>query len=315
MSSADMLSALAKIDLNLLLALRVLLREAHVSRAAEQLEISQPAMSRSLARLREIFADPLLVRAGRAMQLTSRARELLPRLEDVLAATAELIDEPTFDPQSARGSLRIAAPDVVSYMLVPPLLRRMARLAPGLDLHVVRWRPQWQQQLEQGETDLTVGFPRGTEANVYAETLFDVDWAVVLRRNHPLSRRRWCLRTYGSADHAQVSIGGGAPPVVDQALRAAGLERRVALTLPYPLLTPFIVAESDLVLTTVRWLALKLSRVPGLLVRRPPLPLPRLNVPMVWHARSHRDPRHSWIREQVRAVAAEDVSPNELRWP
>lgn len=156
---------LAKHDLNLLVALHALLSERHVTRAAAAVGTSQSAMSRTLGRLRDMFGDPLLVRTKVGMVPTARAQALYPEIEEVLARVREVIRPARFDPGEAVGSIRMAAPDIVSYMLVPPLLQRLAREAPRLDLEVVGWSGLWREELERGAVDLTVGIPMGGEPN------------------------------------------------------------------------------------------------------------------------------------------------------
>lgn len=301
------------LDLNLLVALEALLEERHVTRAAARLRTSQPAASRALARLRERFDDPLLVRSGAELQLTERARALLPRVVAVLQAARDLARPAAFDPREAEGVIRLAAPDIVALMLVPPLLEALDREAPGLDLEIVQWQADWRAHLERGAIDLTVGFPKGDEPQVYARPLFTQDWAVVLRRGHPALRRPWTPATFASLDHALVTLTGRGAGPIDEALASLDRARRVRVRVPYPLLAPMLAARSDLAVTTVRWLALHLAKGASLVVRRPPLALPPVRVPMVWHERALDDPRQRWFRGVVSAVAA-GLDPASLRW-
>src|SRR5687767_7148340 len=128
---------ISAIDLNLLVVLEALLLERHVTRAARRVHMSQPAVSRALARLRRLFEDELLVRVGQHMRPTPRGEVLLPGVQQVLAGVRELVSPSTFEPARARGVVRIAAPDIVTYMLVPPLLRRLQEEAPDLDVEIV----------------------------------------------------------------------------------------------------------------------------------------------------------------------------------
>jgi DNA-binding transcriptional LysR family regulator len=304
---------LAGLDLNLLVALGALLRERHVSRAAASLGVSQPAMSRSLARLRDMFDDPLLIRSGGGMEATVRAIALLPELEAVLAGVRELVRPASFDPTEATGSIRIAAPDVVVYMLVPELIRRLAVEAPGLDLEIVRWTPRWRESLEEGAIDLTVGLPAGDEPNLRARPLIESHWACVLRRGHRALRKKWTLERFVALEHALISLTGRGGGPIDAALAKLGHRRRIALRLPYPAIAPLVIAETDLVLTTPRWLARKLAAAHELVIRRPPLEVPPARAPMLWHERSHRDPKHRWFRDLVAAVA-DGLDRREVAW-
>ncbi len=296
-------SDLAALDLNLLVSFQALFQECHVTRAASRLGVSQPAMSRALARLREMFDDPLFVRGKSGMDPTARARELYPHVERTLLAIKALVQPVDFDPQSAKGRVRVAAPDIVVYMLVPELMRRLARDAPHLDLELVKWQPNWKQCLQDGLVDLTVGFPMGDEPNLYARQLIESHWMTVVREGHPTLRKKWTLENFCQLDHILVSLTGQGGGPVDAALARKGLTRRIALRVPYPALTPLLVAETDLVLTTIAWLAHKLAKTVGLVVRRPPIKLPSLRAPMVWHERNHRDPKQKWLRGLVADIA------------
>lgn len=293
---------LSSVDLNLLVVLEALLMERHVTRAASRLAMSQPAMSRALTRLRELFRDDLMVRVGQRMQLTPKGASLLPRVQDVLTHVDAILTPERFDPRTATGSVRLAAPDIVAYMLGPALLRRMAETAPGLNVEIVQWSTHWRDHLASGEIDLTFGQVAGGEPGFYARLLVSNTWACVLRRGHPVLRKNWNLDSYLVLSHMLIGFtphGGGH---VDTALADLGRRRRVALRMPYVILSPLIIAETDLVLTTARWLAVKLAKRVGLVIKEPPVTLAPVDIPMVWHERGHRDPRQRWLRATLTSL-------------
>lgn len=296
---------LVEIDLNLLLALHTLLEERHVSRAAKKLGMSQPAMSRSLARLRELFDDALLVQVKGKLEPTARARAIAEKVDALLHEIHGLVRPVGFNPKTATGTIRIAAPDIVSYMLIPALIRRLAQDAPGLDLEIVRWEAQWRDHLESGAVDLTIGIPTGEEPNIYARPLVENRWVCVVREGHPALRAPWDLEHFAELNHLVIMLGQGQIGAVDVLLEKLGIRRRIALRLPYPALAPLLVAETDLVLTTTSWLAHKLRRQASLVICPPPIPIPAIRVPMVWHERSHRDPMQQWLRELLAQIAEE----------
>lgn len=304
---------LAQHDLNLLVALHALLTARHVTRAASAVGMSQPAMSRSLGRLREMFDDPILVRTKAGMTPTARALALYPEVEELLARVRGMIRPAHFDPSKAIGAVRMAAPDIVSYMLVPPLIQRLSREAPRLDLEIVAWSAHWREELERGGVDLTVGIPAGDELNLYTRPLVAHEWACVLRRGHPALGKKWTLELFAALDHVLVSLSGRGGGHVDEALAAHGLRRRIALRIPYPALAPHLVAETDLVVTTPRWLALKLASAGGVVVRRPPIAIPPVRAALVWHERSHRDPQQRWLRD-VLARESAALDRRALAW-
>lgn len=302
-------SKLAQLDLNLLVHLQVLLEECHVSRAAQKLGSSQPVLSRSLSALRAHFADPLLVRSGNALVPTERAKALRPDLEALLHGVERLAHDARFDPAEASGRICVSAPDVVALLLLPALLERLARLSPGLDVEIVPWQSDWRRPLERGDIDLTVGFPTGDEPGLHARVLLVQEWAVVLRRGHPALRKRWTPELYASLPHVLVTAAGRGASAIDEALAARGLSRRVVLRVPYPLVAPLIVSRTDVVVTTLHFLAHQIASRDDVVVKKPPVPVPAVRVPMVWHERSHRDPRHRWLRDQLRAAADVILAP------
>jgi DNA-binding transcriptional LysR family regulator len=298
---------LATLDLNLLRTLQALLAERHVGRAARRLGTSQPAMSRALAKLRITFADELLVRVGQAMQPTPRALELRGPVEEVLSRVEELLVGTRFDPATATGTIRIAALDILTYMLVPKVLKVLALEAPQLDLQIVQWSHRWREHLESGDVDITVGQPAGKEPGIYSQLLVRNSWACVLRRGHPALAKPWTRQRFAQLSHLLIDVSGKGGGQVDAALAQHGLKRRVGLRMPYVVLSPLIVAETDLVLTTARWLAETMAAKHPLVVKTTPVELAPVDLPMVWHERTHRDPRQRWLRELLKRVAREQA--------
>jgi DNA-binding transcriptional LysR family regulator len=304
---------LAAIDLNLLLALDALLAERHVTRAARRARASQPAMSRSLARLREVFDDPLLVRGGSELRLTPRAEALVEPLKTTLATVRGMVASPRFDPARAIGTCRIAATDDVALLLVSRLLPRMQAEAPGLAIVIVPWTADWHRRLVAGDVTLTFGVPHGHESDVRSRELFRDRWVSVLRADHPALAKPWTARRFAALDHMLFTVDGGGPGQVDDALAALGLSRRVALRVPWGALMPVLVSQTDLVCTTSWQVATQLARVVPLELREPPVPLPPLRFPMVWHERDHHDPQHAWLRGMIVSAAQDLPTPPRVR--
>ena len=225
---------LSGLDLNLLPQLGALLRRCNVTRAAEEVGLSQPAMSRALARLRAEFDDPLLVRGHDGLVLTPRGAELMPRVEAALADLKALFQEPRFDAATAERTIRHAASDTQTVLLVPALMARLAEEAPGLTLRVESYGPDLLSRMEKGVVDLafalsTTPLPPGALSEPIAE-----DWlALVMRRGHPAADRDWTLADYARYDHAAIAITGDGHSETDAILAAAGLRRRIALVTPH----------------------------------------------------------------------------------
>lgn len=287
-----------ELDLNLLKTLDALLTEGSVTRAAGRLNLTQPAVSGMLARLREAFDDPLFVRTQRGIAPTLRALQLVDPLRRMLGEAEALLTPPQFDPVQARLTLSLAATDYAMQVVVVPFLERLRHHAPGIRVAV---RPETQAtmaQFEQGDLDLALVTPHSAPSGLHARPLFDETYVVAMREGHPdangepLSLDRFC-----ALEHALVSLtGGGFRGVTDDALALLGRERQVMLSVTSFLVLAQVLRGSDLVAVLPRRLV---QGAPGLVMRAPPLTIPGFAKVMVWHERTHRDPAHRWLREML----------------
>lgn len=291
--------ALANVDLNLLVVLSVLLEERSVTAAASRLARTQSAISHSLARLRELFDDPLLVRVGAGMQPTPRALQLRERLLELLGGLEGLVLASTaFDPSSATLRVRIAASDYQQLVVLLPALARVRELAPNIDVEVAAPRSDLARALALGELDLglTVG---PAAADLESEPLLDDRFVCVV--GPKLRMRKLDTQTYASLPHALVAPLGRPGGTVDDALAKQGLVRRVAIVLPDFLTAMRLVADAELISTLPERLV---DAVGGVGLRRltPPLELPPLRIGLAWHERVAHEPGIAWIRAQIRAA-------------
>lgn len=291
--------ALANVDLNLLVVLAVLLEERSVTAAAGRLARTQSAISHSLARLRELFGDPLFVRVGAGMQPTPRAMLLREPLLVLLRGVEGLVLAPApFEPGTATQRVRIAASDYQQLVVLLPALARVRERAPGIDVEVAGPRSDLARALASGELDLglTVG---PAAAGLAYEPLLDDRFVCVV--GPKLRMRRLDLAAYTSMPHALVAPLGRPGGTVDDALAQRGLARRVAIVLPDFLTALRLVADAELILTLPERLV---DAVGGAGLRRlpPPLELPPLRLGLAWHERVAHDPGIGWIRAQIRAA-------------
>ena len=295
---------LADLDLGLLLALDALLRDANVTHAAARLGISQPALSARVARLRELYTDPLFVPAsgGRGVVPTPFAASLQSALGEALAQLRRLVDPgETFDPARSRRTFTIAAYENPAVILAPALVARVIAAAPGMRLAVVTAGPDIAARLESGDADLLLAGARDYEELVRRK-LLDSDFATAQRRSHPRGTGPIDLDTFCALDHVLISAdGGGFAGVVDRALAALGRTRRVAVSVQSYAVAPLIVADSDCVCTLPRRILERFAA--DLDVFAPPLALPSPEVFAFWHPRSQADQGHVWLREQLYAAA------------
>lgn len=289
---------LRRIDLNLLLTLHALLAEQHVSRAALRLHRSQPAVSHALAQLREIFADPLLVRRGGRLQPTARALELIQPLHDALQQLDALLSSPGFDPARARRSFRLAMSDYGARVVLPGLMRGLRCDAPGIDLVVTQGsREAMLSQLMDGEVDLALAVFPDLAAPLQAETLFEERFACLADRHSLPARGGLSLAQWLARPHVLVAVRPGADNEIDLALAALGQQRRVALAMPHWTAATEVIAGTDLILTVARR-ALP-EAITGLRVFEPPLPIRAFAFQQAWHERREGDPAHRWLRGRV----------------
>ena len=297
---------LAGIDLNLLTSLDALLDERNVTRAARRLGVTQPAVSHNLRRLRELLGDPLLVRTPRGMQTTPRAAELRPFVRAALdAAQAVLQPAPGFDPATAGRTFVLTMADQAAFQLLPPLIERIAAAAPGVVLQLRPPPADVSAALAEGELELAIGVFRDSPAGIRGELLWTESFACVVRRTGPGARAPLDLARYLERSHLLVAPRGRPGSVVDDLLAQTGRQRRIAVVVPHFLVAPAIIATSDLVWTAPAGLARALAAHYPLAVRPPPLALPGFAMSMRWHLRLDRDPGLLWLRDLLRAVAAE----------
>jgi DNA-binding transcriptional LysR family regulator len=300
---------LAGVDLNLVLALDALLAERHVTRAAARMRITQSAASHALARLRDLFDDPLLVRGPRGtMMPTPRATALAPAVHRVLVdLSAILRGDAAFDPSTTRRTFRIGTSDYVELVLMPRLVARLQRVAPNIDLWLHNLTDHGDEALATGTVDVVVTPPRGNTrpAGSYEKVLFDEAFTCIMRAKHPLARGKLTLSRYCAAAHLLVAPRGTPGSLVDDALSAIGRSRRIALAVPHFLVVPYLIASSDLIATLATRVAATFAETLGLVTMAPPFALPKFEMAVAWHERDHEDPPHRWLREQLLAVAAE----------
>lgn len=296
---------LTSIDLNLLVVLDAVLDTRSVKSAATRLSLSPSAMSHALARARELLGDPILVRAGKDMVLTARAAELRPRLRELLEGVERVLaTEDEVDPPALKRSFSVATTDYVELLLLAEVSREMARASPGVDVYGRRAGDSVVDELRSGACEVALGVFAGLPDDMIQERLFHDSFVCLVRRNHPVLRRRLTPARYAALEHILVSPRGGTRGAVDERLARHGLERRVARTVTSFLAAPFYVASSDHVLTIPRRVGEKLAGRLGLSTCEPPLDLPSLTVSMVWQRRHDSDPVHAWFRDRIAEVAA-----------
>jgi DNA-binding transcriptional LysR family regulator len=299
-------------NLNLLLALHWLLVERSVTRAAVRLGVTQSAMSRSLGQLREWFDDPLLFSAGRRMLLTARAAGLREPLTASLDGLRGLLRPPhAFDPATAIGTVRMAATEHALGAVIHEFVGRLMRRAPRLDAHIEPAGRDVFSQLAAGRLDLLVVPKVGPlPEELRAADLLHERFRTIVRRDHPDAHRKLTLRRFCALEHVVVyPLGGDADSLVSRVLTQRGLERRVAIRVPYFESALRIVADTDYIATIPAALANPTERAgtgsrrrPALACLEPPVAIPGFVLQAVWHRRHDDDPLQRWLRDLLGSI-------------
>jgi DNA-binding transcriptional LysR family regulator len=302
---------MSQVDLNLLRALDVLLGEESVSGAARALGLTQPAVSRTLARVRALFGDDLLQRAGRGMRPTARATDLRPRLREALVAMEGVLAEaPDFDPTTSRRRFAIAAVDHAQVVLVAPLVRRLARAAPHVTFVLRPVSPEAERDLDAGVLDLYVGPTRpGSGAATIWTALRREPYTCLLGRAR--APRRLSVSAFTRMEHVLVAPWGRPGGAVDEALADRGLRRQLAVQVPTFLVLPHVLAGTGRIATVPRSIARALVG-PGLCIVPPPLPVPPFTLFAAFHELHRKDPAHAWLRSELASEACRK-SPHRSR--
>ena len=300
------------LDLNLLVVMQALLAEQHVTRAAQRLDMSQPAVSRALKRLRELFDDPLLVRGSEGLVLTDRAAALRDPLERLLAEIDHMVSATGFDPATATGSIRIGCLDLEARIYLPRLVERVRRLAPGMDVEVYSHPDDFFTRLAEGRLHLAIsGLEPARSDGQFHRRVIDHTWPeCVMSSANPLAAAPLTVSGFLGARHGIVSITGEGPALMDERLRLMGRSRRVVVRLSSFFNVPDACAGTDILFSLPHRIAERLARDNDLCVRSLPPTLRGDGFPMYlyWHARHHADAMHRWLRQLVISQATETVA-------
>lgn len=299
----SMVSELRSLDLNLLVALRALLDEKHVSRAADVAGLTQSGMSRALQRLRAMFNDPLLVKTGIGYELTARAYEIDRAIEKVLADIQRLMVPPTFDPLHAEGDFRIASLDYELLILMPSIISELRKRAPGIKVNAIHLDSLDFHLLIRGDVHLVFSAVDQAPSKLFRQRIFDEDKVCLVSARHKQIGSILTIDTFKQFDHLQVNTIGPDPTMIDSTLAEHGLSRNVTVILPSFLLAARIVAETDLIAILPRRIAQYFLQSGLLKIVELPFKFPRIPIYQYWHERTNQHPQQKWLRKVVVEVA------------
>jgi DNA-binding transcriptional LysR family regulator len=292
---------LHELDLNLLVVFNQLLAERRVSKVAENLGVSQPAVSNSLAKLRRLLGDELFLRTPRGMEPTPYADQLAEAVSYALAMLHSGLNQHSrFEPASTQRAVTIGMTDIGEIYFLPALIERLRREAPGVTLSTVRnTAVNLKDELEAGKVDLAIGLLPQLKAGFFQRRLFMQRYVCLMRCGHRLDKRRLSLAEFSAAEHLVVVSTGTGHGKVDELLKRRGIERQVRLTVPHFVGVGHILQSSDLIATVPERLADRLVEPFGLAKVAHPAKLPEVGINVFWHAKYHRSPAHQWLRGLV----------------
>ena len=294
------------LDLNLLRVFDALMAEGSLTRVAQVLAMTQPALSHALKRLHDAVGEPLFERTARGMRPTARAEALWPAVRGALGQLQQALAPGGFDPSQDAVNFRLAMVDATAVLLMPPLVRAIEGQRALANLRVLPLTTRDPRALiERNDADLAVGhFPealaaisaQGEEAPLRHLRLYDTRYVCVMRADHPLARGELTLDAFCAAHHLLVSFSGRPHGFVDQSLAALGRRRRIVLTVNQFFTAGQVVTGSDLLTVLPQSFLSATGYQRDLVVRELPFEIAGVQVEMIWHLRQDADPAHRWLR-------------------
>lgn len=291
---------LTNINLNLLRSLHILLQECHVTRAAERLHITQSAMSRQLAQLRELCQDPLLIREGNQLVPSSKATQLQTKLDALLAEFDALLTDAPFDPSTYHGELVFASSDYVAHYVLPHIAVHLTALAPNLDIAFQLWQPKLLNELHQSNIQLASSmFPEQPTA-VSSMHIGSDKSVCIMRCGHPLADScQLDIEDFLSYSHIKITGGGDKDSFIEDYLQHLGQQRRIAFKVPFFATAMDRLVNSDYLLVVPEHIASNLSKHWPVIYLPLPFAAPIQHYWLFWHPKYDNQPAHRWLRMQI----------------
>ncbi|HSW06235.1 LysR family transcriptional regulator [Aquabacterium sp.] len=292
---------LEQIDLNLLVLFNQLLVERRVSKVADNLGLTQPAVSNALARLRKLLGDELFLRTPAGMVPTPFADQLAEPVTYALGMIHSALNQRnTFTPGDSTRSFTVGMTDIGEIYFLPALMDRLRQAAPGVSLSTVRnTAVNLKDEMEAGKVDLAIGLLPQLKGGFFQRRLFRQRYVCLFRQGHRLGKKTMSLADFSAAEHLVVVSSGTGHGKVDEVLKRSGIERKVRLTVPHFVSVGHILQSTDLVATVPERLAQRLVEPFGLSCVTHPAKLPEVAINVFWHAKFHKAPANQWLRSLV----------------
>lgn len=308
------------LDLNLLRVFDAVMIEQNLTRAADKLAMTQPAVSNALKRLRHSLNDELLIRTAYGVKPTPRAEALWPAIRHALSSLEAAIAPTTFDVSKSQVTFRMAMADATAALWMPTLVRAIEQDAPGINVRMVPLTTREPRpMLLRGDIDVAVGFFPGVVAQMAGgqvasnairhERLYTGHYVCVMSKHHPLANSKLTVDDYCAAKHLTVSFSGRANGLVDEALQKLGRERRILLTVNQFFTGGRVVANSDLLTVLPRHLIAATGMTDSLIWKEVPFEMPEVHIDLLWHERDSRSPAHKWLRDNLINMTHSDLVP------
>lgn len=296
-------------EINLLLVFDAIMTEGSITRAAERLSMTQPAVSNAVARMRSAWKDELFVKDGRNIQATQYARDLWKQVRLPLKELQEAVAPGNFDPLTARRSFRLAAADVLIDMVWRPLRQLIENHAPNINIYAHPYNiVNGEQLLHDAEVDLVFGAAPSESRLIVNEHLFQASYVCVMRPDHPLATGEFSLEKFVNAEHLFVSLSGDTEGLVDQVLLQYGMSRRVAMSVNHFAAVSPLLTDSNLIAVCPSMPIAKDILSGQLAVRMPPIEIPTKPIMCLWHRRQEQDLGLMWLRERVNNIIRQQAA-------
>jgi len=301
------MTGISQLDLNLLRVFDAVARERHVTRAAQRLNLSQPAVSNALARLRTALGDELFLRRPGGVEPTALALSLATPVAEALDRLGEALSAQTpFDPAKARRVFPVALSEYAEAVLAPPVLARLSREAPGCLLAIRHAdRTNAEALLERGEAVLAIAVLPEPPALYTRLRMLPEAFLTLMRPDHPLAEGELTMERFLSVPHLLHSPNGSRDGAIDVVLAAEGLARQLGGVVAHLSAVPRILQRTDMIITVSARLARTLAEPHGLVAREPPVAVRHTRLSLVFHRRFEADPGHAWLRRMLLAEARE----------
>ena len=302
--------ALDTIEIRLLQVFDAIYKMRSVTEAAVALDLSQPAVSVALSKLRHHFGDPLFVRTSAGMEPTPFGEALVRPVRGALEALELVMGQQShFEPASSKRLFRICMTDISQLVLLPRLWEALTLTAPGVRIDVLPLGSDIARLLESGDADLALGLMPQLEAGFYQNVLFSQKFVCMVSAHHPRIQTELRLEQFSSESHAVVSSSGAGPLILDREINRLGIQRKIALNIPNFIGAALVVEHTDLILTIPERLADVLQGRAAVRIFPAPFPLPQYDVKQHWHERFHNDPGSQWLRRVIADLMSANTPP------